>query len=61
MSLIDPEDKGIALSVSGLKSIVSSLTIAMRPALAIKEMCIGIIKNVSNVWAKTIVNDYPIT
>lgn len=61
MSLIDPEDKGIALAVSGLKSIVSSFTIAMRPALAIKEMCIGIIKNVSNVWAKTIVNDYPIT
>ncbi len=60
-TLIDPEQRGIALTTSGLKSLVSLCSIAGRPVLAIKEMVIGIIKNVSNVWAKTIVNDYPIT
>lgn len=60
-SLIDNEDRGIALAVSGVKRLTSYAKIAVRPALFVKEMVLGVIKNVSVVWAKNIINDNPIT
>ena len=59
--LIPDELKTQANIVGGIKQAVSLCKIAARPALFVKEMVLGTIKNLSTTWAKYFVNDTTIT
>lgn len=60
-NLIKDELKTSISVVAWSKQLTSYLKIAGRPALWIKEMIVGSIKNVAQVYAEAIVNDTPIT
>lgn len=59
--LIPEEAKGAATVLGGLKQATSYLKIAVRPALFVKEMVLGAIKNSATIWAQNLINDIPIT
>lgn len=58
---VKDELKSMSRAVASLKQISSLTKIAVRPALFVKEMVLGVIKNMSTIWAENLVNDYPVT
>lgn len=60
-NLVDEELEHPASIVAGIKQVVSFTTLALRPATFVKEMILGIIKNMSTIIADNFVNDVPIT
>jgi hypothetical protein len=49
--LIPEEAKTMSTILGGLKQATSYLKIAVRPALFVKEMVLGAIKNSATIWA----------
>lgn len=60
-SLVEPEDEDLIKVMSSIKGVSSLAKIAVRPALLVKEMILGRIRNTSAILAKQITNDSDIS